>query len=146
MLRPRATRLKAILWAAKAGQPIPFLAPPGRVSLVVDPAVPAGFFEVLGYRVLGPRALRIDMLERLAQHVRGLAKAGPFGVDAEMLSLAGCRPEETAAVLSALGYRRQGEGSAARFRRPRPKAPPPVAPPRDGSPFARLKTDWPTRS
>jgi len=146
MLRPRAMRLKAILWAAKSERPVPFLPSPGRVSLVVDPAVPSDFFEALGYRPLGPRALRADMLERFTRHARGLAKAGPFAVDGPMLSLAGCRAEETAAILSALGYRRQGNGAAGLFRRPKPRTRRPPERLREDSPFARLKTDWPARS
>ncbi|MFO1190118.1 MAG: helicase-related protein [Alphaproteobacteria bacterium] len=150
MLRPRAMRIKAILWAAKAERTVPFLPSPGRVSLVVDPAVPSVFYEAMGYRVLGPRALRVDMLERFARHARGLARAGPFAVDGPMLSLAGCRAEETAAILSALGYRRQGEGkgegAACLFRRPHPKTTRPPERPRVDSPFARLKKDWPTPS
>jgi ATP-dependent RNA helicase SUPV3L1/SUV3 len=108
---------------------------------VADPGAPATYFEALGYRVLGPRAIRLDMLERVAKHLRDLAKAGPLAIDATFLSLTGSGPEEAAAILSALGYRRQGTGSAMRFRRPLPKVRATTDRPRPDSPFARLKTD-----
>ena len=50
-----------------------------RSDLVAtDPATPEAFYRAYGYHVCGPRAVRLDMLERLADLIRPLlAWRGP---------------------------------------------------------------------
>ena len=59
----------------------------------------------MGFRVLGGRALRVDILEKFAAIARKAARAGPFAVTPEMLSLVGCDAQGIASVMGDLGYR-----------------------------------------
>ena len=42
----------------------------GRTSVVVDPHFERAFYKLAGYRPLGRRAVRVDILERLADLIR----------------------------------------------------------------------------
>ncbi len=90
-------------------------------------AVPAGaadlsaFYRVAGFHVCGPRAVRIDMLERLADLIRpllgwrpdsanpsappkGATGDGAFKATPDMISILGCSAGELGHVLKALGF------------------------------------------
>jgi ATP-dependent RNA helicase SUPV3L1/SUV3 len=87
----------------------------------IDPSFAAALYRVVGYRLAGTRAVRIDILERLADLIRPLiawrptgdAVAQPAGavagngftVTVAMTSLLGCSGEDFASVLRSLGYR-----------------------------------------
>ncbi|MFQ5953803.1 MAG: helicase-related protein [Kiloniellales bacterium] len=105
LLKPDVVRVKAALWAAEAGRPVPPLPPVGRVSLPVDAGLPDDFYTAIGYRPLGPRALRVDMVERFAEAAWRLARQGSFRAPPALGALAGCGKGEIAGVLCALGYR-----------------------------------------
>ncbi|KWT66203.1 ATP-dependent DNA helicase [Hyphomicrobium sulfonivorans] len=127
LLKPAAAELILALWALKNasahGLAIETLPEPPRAGLTSfnpDPAVPEPFYRAFGYHVCGPRAVRFDMLERLADHIRpllawrsseetmppkGATGDGGFTVTPEMMSLLGCSPDELAGVLKALGFR-----------------------------------------
>ncbi|MEL6422068.1 MAG: helicase-related protein [Pseudomonadota bacterium] len=127
MLKPASTRLLTLLWRLARAQEEPavmdFAAPrAGLTSTLADPAVPEAFYRVAGYHVCGPRAVRIDMLERLADMIRPLASwrakegdastpprgatgDGGFTVQPEMMSILGCSAENVGDVLRALGFR-----------------------------------------
>jgi ATP-dependent RNA helicase SUPV3L1/SUV3 len=94
----------------------------GLTSFVPDPALPEVFYRAYGYHLCGPRAVRIDILERLADIIRpllawrasadnptmppkGATGSGGFTATPEMMSLLGCSPEELSGVLKALGFR-----------------------------------------
>jgi ATP-dependent RNA helicase SUPV3L1/SUV3 len=96
----------------------------------------------MGYRVLGPRILRVDRVERLAVCIRTLSRQGAFGALPELADLAGCGLADLPAVLEALGYRaRASDAQGPRFRgRHRPAASRPIPARHDpDSPFAKLK-------
>ncbi|MCZ6721498.1 MAG: helicase-related protein [Proteobacteria bacterium] len=105
LLKAAPVRLRALLWSAREGRPPPPLPPPGRVSLAIDPQLPAAYYRAIGYAPLGPRALRVDMVERLAAEGRRLGRRGPFGLEPALLSLAACSPETLAMMLATLGFR-----------------------------------------
>ena len=128
-LKPAPRELALILFALKHGgvrQPgvtdIPHIVLSGRTSFVVDPEVDPRLYEVAGFKVAGKRAVRIDILERLADIIRplialdagrpyqgelpaGAAEGNGFRVTVEMTSLLGCSGEDFASILSSLGYR-----------------------------------------
>jgi ATP-dependent RNA helicase SUPV3L1/SUV3 len=119
LLKAAAIEMRALLWAARADRAPPSV-PPGRVSLPVDEALPKDFYEAVGYRMLGPVAVRVDIVERLAARAWALARQGPFAAGPDMLSLAGCGADEMNAVLAGLGYAVDGGGDdagAVTFRR-----------------------------
>ena len=144
VLKPRCLRARALLWAVHANQPsVPPIA--DGASLIVDETLPLEMYCAIGYRVFARRALRVDVVERLAARLRRLARGGPFAPGREIVALAGCGADELAVVLAGLGYRPEATDSdgaprfaaAARRRRRRTAR----APPRAGdaaSPFAKL--------
>ncbi|MDA9443062.1 helicase [Bradyrhizobium sp. CCBAU 51745] len=127
ILKPAARALAALLWALKqdnvdlsALSGAQHLASSGRTSFPVDKSLPRDAYRVLGYKQAGERAVRVDILERLADLIRpalawrenspGEKPAGAFDgrsfvVTQAMTSLTGSAGEDFASVLRALGYR-----------------------------------------
>jgi len=107
MLRPEAARLLALLWGVKARLSGISAAPPaGATSFEDDGAREAGFLAAAGYRRLGGRAVRLDILERIEAELEAAATAGT-SADAQMPKLAsylGCDFSSVARVLEALGW------------------------------------------
>ncbi|MEP3431497.1 MAG: helicase-related protein [Roseibium sp.] len=129
LLKPAPSLLLAQLWALKNGEldmkgmeELPQLSASGRTSIPVDESVDKALYKVVGFRVCGPRAVRVDILERLADLIRPLIAwkplnaevsppdgaidtGGGFTVTVAMTSLLGCAGEDFSAVLKSLGYR-----------------------------------------
>ncbi|MFL6803106.1 MAG: helicase-related protein, partial [Xanthobacteraceae bacterium] len=77
LLKPGPRALAAQLWALKRGDgelkgldEVRALAASGRTSFAVDKDVHKALYRVVGYRVCGERAVRVDILERLADLIR----------------------------------------------------------------------------
>jgi ATP-dependent RNA helicase SUPV3L1/SUV3 len=120
LLKPAVQRLRALLWGAAMGRVAPV--PPGeRVAVVPVPGVPAAYYAAIGYRVLGPRAIRVDMLERFAAEVRKLARDAKdgFSLPPTLASLLGLGTDDLAGVLTALGYEKHERDGAVCWRWPR---------------------------
>jgi ATP-dependent RNA helicase SUPV3L1/SUV3 len=119
LLKPAPARTLLILWAmsrkdvADAFADLPQPPTAGLTSVPADPAAPAGFYDALGFRVSGGRAVRLDMLERIADLIRPVITArhynGGFIVTPAMMSLVGCSGEEFSNLLKGLGYRSRVE-------------------------------------
>ncbi len=128
MLKPAATELRLLLWILQAERdgrisrdPMPVRPGQGLTSVPVDRSSPEGFYRLAGFKICGNRAVRVDMLERLADLIRarvfwrsqapadkrpeGSVEGGGFTVISDMMSLVGCSGEEFADILKALGYR-----------------------------------------
>ena len=127
LLKPAARSLASLLWAEKqdnvdmsALSGAQHLASSGRTSFAVDKALARDAYRVLGYRQCGERAVRVDILERLADLIRpalawresspGAKPTGAFDgrgfvVTQAMTSLTGSAGEDFASILRALGYR-----------------------------------------
>ncbi len=127
LLKPAARALASLLWAQKqdnvdmsALSGAQHLAGSGRTSFPVDKLLDRDAYRVLGYRQCGERAVRVDILERLADLIRpalawretsaGEKPAGAFDgrgfvVTQAMTSLTGSAGEDFASILRALGYR-----------------------------------------
>jgi ATP-dependent RNA helicase SUPV3L1/SUV3 len=142
LLKPGPRGLAAELWALKHGGPdvkglddVQRLASSGRTSFPADKETPKALYRASGYRVCGERAVRVDILERLADLIRpalawregatGQKPAGAidgrgFIVTQAMTSLTGSSGEDFASILRALGYRME--------RRPKPPEAPPAPP------------------
>ena len=113
MLKPAPIALRVLLWCLYH-QTFPSCGPPpeGRVSFPVpDEAkdVAGGFWMAAGYRRLGSRIMRVDMVERVAALVRAAARDGVFEISDDMLSLAGVSRIDMALILKDLGCRQVGE-------------------------------------
>jgi len=107
ILKPHATELRLILWALETGQSeLPEPPPPGLVWISTDPKAPREFYELAGYRLIGKHeAVRLDMMERLADAVRPLGQNGAvFHVTPEIMGLVGCSGDSFARAMRCLGY------------------------------------------
>ena len=126
LLKPAPAELITLLWALKNdgldkpgyGDLIPALAA-GRTSVVADPGFERMFYKLAGFRFLGKRAVRIDILERLADLIRPLLQWKPgttprpegaydgrrFTTTTAMLSILGATPDDMEEILKGLGYR-----------------------------------------
>ena len=124
LLKPAPTRLRLVLWSLTKGlSEFPESPPPGLVTIPVEQGAPAGADTISGYRNAGNRAIRIDMLERLADMLRGEDSRGGFEAKADMLSISGTTLEQFADLMRGLGYKAEaGE-------RPKVKAVTEVVPP-----------------
>ncbi len=127
LLKPAPRALATQLWALKHEAPdakgvdeLLHLAGSGRTSIPVDKETPKALYRTSGYRVAGERAVRVDILERLADLIRpalswreGVATPKPdgavdgrsFSVTGAMTSLTGASGEDFASILRSLGYR-----------------------------------------
>jgi len=105
LLKPAATRLRLTLWALAGGMDdFPEAPPPGLVT-VPAANMPHGYYTMAGYRAAGTRAIRIDMLERLADMLRGEDSRGGFEAKADMLSITGMTLEQFSDLMAGLGYK-----------------------------------------
>lgn len=106
MLKPAPTRLRLVLWSLTAGlQEFPEAPPPGLVTVPAVEGAPAGYYAHAGYRLAGDRAIRIDMLERLADMIRGQDTRAGFEANPDMLSITGLTLEQFANLMEGLGYK-----------------------------------------
>jgi len=153
LLKPAPRALAAQLWTLKFGTPdmkgldeLQHLAASGRTSFPADKEIDKALYRTLGYRVCGERAVRVDILERLADLIRpalawrdgapGDKPAGAFDgrsfvVTGAMNSLTGSSGEDFASILRSLGYRMEK----------RPKPPKPAAPAADAAPATEVAAD-----
>ncbi len=137
LMKPAPRALATQLWALKNEAPdakgvadLLHLAASGRTSIPVDKEAPKPLYRTAGYRVCGDRAVRVDILERLADLIRpalawrehgpaakpdGAVDGRSFTVTGAMTSLTGASGEDFASILRALGYRME--------RRPKPPEP-----------------------
>ncbi len=119
LLKPAPTRLRLVLWGLWSGLEVfPESPPPGLVTIPQDGQQPKGYYTMSGYRPTGARAIRIDMLERLADMLRAKDTRAGFEASPDMLSISGLTLEQFADLMGGLGYR------AERGERPKVKAAP----------------------
>ena len=130
LLKPAAADLLLLLWALKQGPDagldlanLPVPPRQGLTSVPVDKSLPEAFYRAAGFHICGSRAIRVDMLERLADLIRpltswkptadrpeppeGAVGRGGFRIQPDMLSIIGCSADELANILFALGFRRE---------------------------------------
>ncbi len=149
LLKPAPRALATQLWALKHEAPdakgvteLLHLAASGRTSIPLDKETPKPLYRTAGYRIAGERAVRVDILERLADLIRpalswreGVQTPKPdgafdgrgFTITGAMTSLTGASGEDFASILRSLGYRLD--------RRPKPpEAKPAEAAPAEAAP------------
>ncbi|MGH1576320.1 helicase-related protein [Planktotalea sp.] len=137
LLKPAPTRLRLVLWSLAADhQEFPEAPPPGLVTVPSVEHAPNGYHLMSGYRAAGSRAIRIDMLERLADMLRSEDSRGGFEAKADMLSITGMTLEQFADLMQGLGYK------AEKGEREKVKAVP-VAEPKAETPDAEAPTEEP---
>jgi ATP-dependent RNA helicase SUPV3L1/SUV3 len=137
LLKPAPRTLATLLYALKHDSDemrgldeVQQLASSGRTSIAANKDFAKNLYRVAGYRVAGERAVRVDILERLADLIRpalawrdnapGIKPQGAldgtgFTTTVGMTSLVGSSGEDFASILRSLGYRME--------RRPKPPEP-----------------------
>ena len=104
LLKPAQIDLRSLLYALAHGQFYEGTPPPaGRVAIDAVDGVPDDYWLAVGYRRLGNRIMRVDMVERVAMLVRTAAREGQFKITEDMLSLAGATREQMGKMLLDLG-------------------------------------------
>lgn len=129
LMKPAPSHLASILWMLKYGgglaldrRSLPALPRAGLTSVAADETVPAPYYRAFGYHLCGPRAVRIDILERLADMIRplvswrakpdqpdgdrpaGSSGDGGFIATPDMMSILGCSSDDLGAILTSLGF------------------------------------------
>ncbi len=126
LLKPAPAGLVTMLWAlandAKDrpgfGDVVAILAA-GRTSVAADQTFDPNFYRLGGFRLLGKRAVRVDILERLADLIRpalswkpgtgarpeGALDGNAFLVTPAMMSILGATAADMEEILKGLGYR-----------------------------------------
>jgi ATP-dependent RNA helicase SUPV3L1/SUV3 len=145
LLKPAAADLVLLLWALHSGrdhgldtETLPARPQQGLTSVEAGKLIPEPYWRAAGFHVAGARAVRIDMLERLSDLIRGriafraaegavvtpagATGDGGFRVVPELMSVVGCSGEEFASILKALGFRLERRRLAPRSE-PKPQAP-----------------------
>jgi len=106
LLKPAPTRLRLVLASLWEGlSEFPESPPPGLVTIPYIAEVPVSAYTLSGYRPAGTRAIRIDMLERLADMLRTQDSKAGFEATPDMLSITGMTLEQFADLMGGLGYR-----------------------------------------
>ena len=105
--KPAAVKLRAILWSLFNDKPLPAPTPrDGAMSSVVDVTTAnPDFYRAIGYPLYGPRAIRIDMLDRVINAIYDTAKEGKFQAEHKMAEWMGCPIADLYAILEAMGHR-----------------------------------------
>ncbi|MGL4311159.1 MAG: helicase-related protein [Paracoccaceae bacterium] len=106
LLKPAPTRLRLVLWSLANGlSEFPESPPPGLVTIPNIAEVPRNHYTLAGYHPAGARAIRIDMLERLADLLRAKDSRAGFEATPDMLSITGMTLDQFADLMGGLGYR-----------------------------------------
>jgi ATP-dependent RNA helicase SUPV3L1/SUV3 len=133
LVKPAPASIVTLLWALKNdgkdkpgfGDVVHMLAA-GRTSVLVNEVFDRAFYGLAGFRILGRRAVRVDILERLADLIRpalswkpgtGLRPDGgydgsAFLVTSAMMSILGATGEDIEEILKGLGYRAEPKPAA----------------------------------
>ncbi|HLJ71894.1 MAG TPA: helicase-related protein, partial [Roseiarcus sp.] len=128
LLKPAPRVLALQLWALRNPDAanedrlaeLPQIAGAGRTSFVADKGLSRDILRIAGFRLCGERAVRVDILERLADLIRpavayrpgitpglpppGAADGDGFVATVAMTSLTGCSGEALASILRSMGF------------------------------------------
>ena len=163
LLKPAPRALATQLWALKHESPdakgvdeLLHLAGSGRTSIPVDKETPKALYRTAGYRVAGERAVRVDILERLADLVRpalawregapgpkpdGYVDGRSFTVTGAMTSLTGASGEDFASILRSLGYRMDRKPKPPEAKPAEPAESKPAEPAAEAAPVAEAVSE-----
>lgn len=106
--KPAAVHLRALLWSLWNDKPLPAPVPADGITSLslkdkLEEADPL-FYRSVGYPLYGPRAVRVDMLDRLISAVYDSADKGVFKAEHKMAEWLGCPIADLYEVLEAMGH------------------------------------------
>lgn len=104
--KPAAIKLRALLLTLWNNGALPAQTPPdGMVSMPIEGKdIDPDFYSKIGYPVYGPRAIRVDMLDRVICAIYDTADKGIFQAQHKMAEWLGCNISDLYAVLEAMGH------------------------------------------
>jgi ATP-dependent RNA helicase SUPV3L1/SUV3 len=105
IVKPKARAARVLLWAIHARTTPPQSLPPdGRISVPIDPAQDLQTYVAIGFWPVGRLAIRIDMIERLAERLGRKTAGALFKTPAELAPVIAGNAADLEAVLRLLGY------------------------------------------
>ena len=105
MGKTHQVNLRALLWSLHQGRNLPAPVPAnGRTSIKPTEGVPHLFYNMIGYPVVGPLAIRMEILDRVISKLHDSAEGNIAVMDNSWAELLGCGLDDLKAVLTALGY------------------------------------------
>jgi ATP-dependent RNA helicase SUPV3L1/SUV3 len=109
LLKPHANELRLMMWAMSGKrETLPSLPTPGMVWVDTQEGAPVEFYLMAGFQVVGKKAVRMDMMERLADAVRPLGQnRNWFEVTPEIMGLVGLSGADFAEVMRGIGYKNE---------------------------------------
>ncbi len=117
LMRPARLQVRHRLW--RLNQPteeVPELPEPGRVTVDLVSGEGDNLLAACGYRPVGGKAVRVDILDRLSGLAHNAGSSGPFIADHQMMSLLGLDRAGLDKVLTGLGYEGSGELEQRRYK------------------------------
>ena len=106
MLKPAAMARRAALIAIARNLPITPTLPAAGVAHLAPPADwPPGFAAQIGYVLLGPRLVRLDIAEKLTNELLLQNRRSPWPVPRDLPARLGIKQADLPAVLRAMGMR-----------------------------------------
>jgi len=110
LVKPKAVQWRALLWALFNEKTAPDIPGAGLVTVPAGDDADPEFFSACGFACLGKRAIRVDVLDRVAVDLQRQSRAGKMDVGATQLNLLGLSMEDARPVFEALGYVAEEEG------------------------------------
>lgn len=109
--KPAAVTLRAFLLSLWNDKSLPAEKPnDGMVSFTIEgKTIDPDYYRSIGYPVYGPRAIRVDMLDRVVCAVYDNAKDGKFQAQHQMAEWLGSNINDLYAVLEAMGHTKMND-------------------------------------
>ncbi|NCO03528.1 MAG: hypothetical protein GW903_04990 [Alphaproteobacteria bacterium] len=107
--KPAAVRMQALLLTIWNDKPLPANVPSdGIVSFSIEGKedVDKNYLRAIGYPVYGPRACRVDMLDRVVCAIYDNAKEGKFQAQHQMAEWLGSNIADLYAIIEAMGHKK----------------------------------------
>lgn len=107
--KPAAVRMQAMLLTIWNDKPLPASVPSdGIVSFSIEgkEGIDKDYLRAIGYPVYGPRACRVDMLDRVVCSIYDNAKEGKFHAQHQMAEWLGSNIADLYAVIEAMGHKK----------------------------------------
>jgi len=106
LLAAEPVRLRALLVRIHRGSSEPRVPARGVVTMAPARDVPLESYLAIGFLPLGPRVIRVDLVERALARLR--TEESPFELPLEIGRWLGVKAAELPRVLAPLGYRPRG--------------------------------------
>jgi len=110
LVKPKAVQWRALLWALFNDKLAPTIPGAGLVTVPAGEDADTDFLAACGFACLGGRAIRVDVLDRVAVDLQRQSRAGKMDVGATQLNLLGLSLDDARPVFEGLGYVAEEEG------------------------------------